>query len=50
MIEVWPDMIENGRWVARYDRWEVSRECPIRAVADVLAFEVASIVQEEEAQ
>jgi len=47
MLEVDHDLIEPGRWVARYDRWEVSRLCPIQAVADVLEAELQSLQERD---
>lgn len=45
-LEVERDGLGCDTWVARYGRWEVARECPLLAVADVLAFELESILRE----
>jgi len=43
MLEVEMSGLGDGLWVARYDRWEVCRECPIEAVASVLEYEADSL-------
>lgn len=43
MIEVFRSGLGDDCWVARYDRWEVCRACPIEAVAAVLEYEMESL-------